>query len=79
MGGCTLDASSRKGVEIVDANLLMLSIAVGDTLRNVFVWTPGASVIAGLLALSCSATEHRDVSFSSPGIAPGQSVSEDSP
>ncbi|ESU35605.1 Hypothetical protein DHA2_153593 [Giardia duodenalis] len=75
----SLDASSRKGVEVVDANLLMLSIAVGDTLRNVFVWTPGASVIAGLLALSCSATEHRDVSLSSPGIAPGQSVSEDSP
>lgn len=75
----SFNISSHKGIEVVSTNLLMLSILVGEALRDVFIRTPGASVIAGLLALSCSTIERHDVPLNPSGIAPEQSVSEESP
>ncbi|KWX12702.1 hypothetical protein QR46_3326 [Giardia duodenalis assemblage B] len=75
----SFDRSSCKSATVVSTNLLLLSIVVGDALRDVFIWTSGASIIAGVLALSCSDVKHSGTASKPPNINQGCSVSEDSP
>lgn len=75
----TINYSNCKGAIVMDTNLLVLSIGTGDSVRDIFIRTPGAAAIVGLLALFRSNVKGLNMSIKSSIIVQGYSISEESP
>lgn len=75
----SIDYSNCKSAIVANVNLLILSISTGGAVHDIFVSTPGASVIAALLTSSHSNVKNPDVLLKPSDISHGYSVSEESP